>query len=356
MKLTSKTTLIAAFALILAIGGGFFIFMPKNNEASLQENVANTIENSAADSEESAIEENADLAEESASDISGTAPAELEEEEAEPLEKPAIDVTLLRVDKQGEIVVTGATLPNVNIELIFADGSIAETRSDGAGEFVFLATVPLSEASQELYILNTETGEKSKAFLILGRKAEETPKIVTLDDDTVAILQEEAEEEKPEEPTIALSNEPAALPKALSLQTITYTTTGDVSLGGDAQAGTALRVYLNNKAVDSGFVPEDGEWQMEIPNINEGLYTLRIDQLNERGDVTARVESPFKRETPREDDNRITIQPGATLWQLAEDQYGEGTRFVIIYEANKNLIQNPDLIFPGQIFDLPKQE
>ena len=49
----------------------------------------------------------------------------------------------------------------------------------------------------------------------------------------------------------------------------------------------------------------------------------------------------------------ITVQTGATLWAIARDRYGDGTLFVRIFEANSNSIKDPDLIYPGQVFDLP---
>ena len=48
------------------------------------------------------------------------------------------------------------------------------------------------------------------------------------------------------------------------------------------------------------------------------------------------------------------VQPGNSLWRLARRSYGEGLRYTEIYEANKDQIRNPDLIYPGQVFVLPK--
>jgi nucleoid-associated protein YgaU len=49
----------------------------------------------------------------------------------------------------------------------------------------------------------------------------------------------------------------------------------------------------------------------------------------------------------------ITVQPGHTLWRISREHYGEGTRYLQIYRANRAQIRNPDLIYPGQIFALP---
>ena len=110
-------------------------------------------------------------------------------------------------------------------------------------------------------------------------------------------------------------------------------------------------------------VPEPGEWNAELVDVTPGVYTLRIDQIGENGDVLQRVETPFKREEPAKVIEAAqtrrplvsveVVQPGSTLWAISRENYGSGVLFVRIFEANKDQIRNPDLIYPGQIFDLP---
>ena len=50
----------------------------------------------------------------------------------------------------------------------------------------------------------------------------------------------------------------------------------------------------------------------------------------------------------------VTVQPGFTLWGIAKRQLGQGIMYVQVYEANKDKIKDPDLIYPGQVFTLPK--
>jgi len=51
----------------------------------------------------------------------------------------------------------------------------------------------------------------------------------------------------------------------------------------------------------------------------------------------------------------VTVQPGFTLWAIARQNYGDGMLYVRVYNANKDQIKNPDLIYPGQIFTVPGQ-
>ena len=45
---------------------------------------------------------------------------------------------------------------------------------------------------------------------------------------------------------------------------------------------------------------------------------------------------------------------GDSLWNIARARYGTGFRHTLIYGANKDQIRDPDLIYPGQVFNLPK--
>ena len=48
-----------------------------------------------------------------------------------------------------------------------------------------------------------------------------------------------------------------------------------------------------------------------------------------------------------------TVSRGDSLWRLSQLTYGAGTRYAVIYKANKEQIRNPNLIYPGQIFVMP---
>ncbi|NUB43398.1 LysM peptidoglycan-binding domain-containing protein [Fertoebacter nigrum] len=50
----------------------------------------------------------------------------------------------------------------------------------------------------------------------------------------------------------------------------------------------------------------------------------------------------------------VTVQPGYTLWGIAQERFGNGFLYVQVYEANREAIRNPDLIYPGQVFAIPE--
>lgn len=55
---------------------------------------------------------------------------------------------------------------------------------------------------------------------------------------------------------------------------------------------------------------------------------------------------------PEIDTARITR--GDNLWQISRRSYGDGKRYTVIYDANRDQIRDPNLIYPGQIFVMPK--
>ena len=67
---------------------------------------------------------------------------------------------------------------------------------------------------------------------------------------------------------------------------------------------------------------------------------------------------PFQRAAgalPSAADGLVIVQPGNSLWRIAKRSYGAGVRYAEIYGANRGQIADPDLIYPGQVFELPKR-
>lgn len=50
-----------------------------------------------------------------------------------------------------------------------------------------------------------------------------------------------------------------------------------------------------------------------------------------------------------------TVQSGDTLSGIAQAQYGDASRYPVIFEANQPMLENPDLIYPGQVLRIPAQ-
>ncbi|MEX0760163.1 MAG: LysM peptidoglycan-binding domain-containing protein, partial [Tistlia sp.] len=117
--------------------------------------------------------------------------------------------------------------------------------------------------------------------------------------------------------------------------------------------------------IDDGFAGEaegdaQGGWRLTAGEpVSLGLHRLRLDQVGEGGEVLARLETPFARSTLLTDlpegERLVIVQPGNSLWRIAQRTYGEGLRYTVIFEANDSQIRDPNLIYPGQIFTVPEE-
>ena len=58
---------------------------------------------------------------------------------------------------------------------------------------------------------------------------------------------------------------------------------------------------------------------------------------------------PVRAATPR----RYTVREGDTLSAIAKREYGDASEWRAIFEANRDRIEDPDRIYPGQDLDLP---
>jgi nucleoid-associated protein YgaU len=176
--------------------------------------------------------------------------------------------------------------------------------------------------------------------------------VLLADEDGVQVLQSGGE--GPEVATVMIDS-------------ISYDAAGEVMLAGRAAGDGFVRVYLDNAPLDTAVVEEGGQWRLDLPDVDTGDYTLRVDELDAEGTVTSRAETPFRREAVAElqaldadsgPENPapveiVTVQPGNTLWGIASDNYGDGMLYVRVFEANRDRIRDPDLIYPGQVFTVP---
>ena len=104
----------------------------------------------------------------------------------------------------------------------------------------------------------------------------------------------------------------------------------------------------------------DGRWELRPgERLTPGRHTVRIDRVDTEGVVLARIETPLSRADPGEllvGDATVVVQPGNSLWRIARRAYGGGVHYSVIFEANRNLIRDPNLIYPGQVFAIPDLE
>lgn len=153
----------------------------------------------------------------------------------------------------------------------------------------------------------------------------------------------------------------------LSIDTISYSESGEARISGRGKADQFVRLYVNNAQNVTSRIATDGTWNSTLQNVEAGVYILRVDLIDTSGEVLSRVETPFKREKKQKisralkqltsgemsAEGRVVVQSGDTLWGIAQRHYGEGILYVRVFKANNDNIRDPDLIYPGQVFAVP---
>lgn len=56
---------------------------------------------------------------------------------------------------------------------------------------------------------------------------------------------------------------------------------------------------------------------------------------------------------PKPANQTYTVVRGDCLWNIAKKYYGNGSKYTVIYNANRDKIKNPNLIYPGQVLTIP---
>lgn len=211
--------------------------------------------------------------------------------------------------------------------------------------------------------------------------SEETPTEVAAVTEEVATPEALAEPEQPAaSPVVIIADSSGArvlqsptapelapeVQATVAIDSISYSDLGEVQVAGTSPSGDFVRIYLDNELSSTARIAQSGLWELKLPDVAPGVYTLRVDQVSDAGEVVSRVETPFKREpseklveATQEIDIKkvlaVTVQPGMTLWAISKENYGDGRLYVQVFEANKDRIRNPDLIYPGQVFTVPDQ-
>lgn len=268
---------------------------------------------------------------------------------AAPVEAALPNFDIVRVDRTGYAVIAGRAAPNADV-VIFANGDpLAETKAERDGSWVVSTDTPLDAGPVELGLSMTTpdglTVRSEQTVIILVPAADgEAPRVLrTTPGGATEVLQE------PDDVGEGLG--------PLALEVIDYDDSGAVIFSGRATPGAIVQILLNRQLIGQTQANDDGRWVLQPDaSITPGVYQLLVVQLDENGRPAYAIELPFERADPDNvdlRDGRVIVQPGNSLWRIARRAYGRGAQYTIIYQANADQIRDPDLIYPGQIFDVP---
>jgi len=68
----------------------------------------------------------------------------------------------------------------------------------------------------------------------------------------------------------------------------------------------------------------------------------------------AEVDDKMEVESEEVEAQFYTVKKGDYLSKIAKEVYGDASKYNVIFEANKPMLKDPDLIYPGQVLRIPK--
>lgn len=278
---------------------------------------------------------------------------------AKPAE-PAFDV--VRVEPSGAAVIAGRGTPGARIAIRSGETVVGEGTADDRGEWVVVPAQPLAPGTHELTV---EQHEKDGA-------------VKTADDMVVVVVPPPpaAGAIAGSGPLAVKTSRSATTPSTvlqsgggeqagpLAIETVDSSGDGRIIIGGRAVPQSRIRVYLDNAFLGETTADSLGLWRLtpEKP-VAPGEHSLRADQVTERGEVVARARVPLRLTGSVAVINKqhphggvLVIERGDSLWRIARAVYGEGPAYTLIYDANRHQIDDPNLIYPGQVFQIPKAQ
>lgn len=255
---------------------------------------------------------------------------------------PEFDV--VRVDPQGNAVLAGRAVPGAVITIMDNGKVLGTVTADDQGAFVMLPGSPLQPGAHEITMSETLpngtvlAGSETASVNLPGNGGQALTVLSGANGSAV------------------LSGQGPA-PGTLGLGTVDYDSNGHAIFSGTSPAGAKVTVSLGNVVIGSTVADAKGRWRITAPTPATGGM-LVLNATTSAGTQLPLVTAPFAPETLKVAlaNGHVVITPGDNLWLIARHVYGQGTMYTLIYTANSSQIHDPNLIFPGQSFVLPRNK
>ena len=123
----------------------------------------------------------------------------------------------------------------------------------------------------------------------------------------------------------------------------------------DAEAAEALKKEIDSHDLGSEGVTIEVDGDKAIikgeVTSQEALEKIIIAAGNVEG--ISKIETEVKAPAAKESVFH-TVAKGDSLWKIAAEHYGNGSKYPAIFEANKPMLTHPDKIYPGQVLRIPE--
>ena len=278
-----------------------------------------------------------------------------------------IKLEVIRVRPDGSLVIAGKGIPNSKIEIISGSKVIATTTSDKVGEFV---AVPDKQLTRGEYLLSFRQTNKKGDVIIANEavainvtgKQSDIPIVAIIDSQgksgarviQAPGLNEKSNSNESNNKNITMNNRKPYI----AILAISYDTKiGQLTLSGIAHSGVQVNAGYSGKETSSTKISND-EWSLSIPGkLISGKQKIFSVLLGKNGEILSKNSINIVGKSIQNGNGKtfVIVQKGDALWNIAFERLGLGNRYVDIVKLNKDKIDNPDLIYPKQLFVIPFQ-
>ena len=249
----------------------------------------------------------------------------------------------MRINKNGDVIIAGKTLPDTELYLFDGNDKLATLNSDSHGDWMWMSEDPLKPGIKRFNLKLSKNKEnfssQNNVIILVEKNKPKFPKIIKFSSNDNAGINILTSEKKL---------------NGLGLDTIEYYEDKKLKISGRATPNSKIELFLSDIVYEETFADLDGVWKIELNEIEFLKYELKIETHinNEKIAIKTSILEDFKSSLLIE--KKIVVEDGNSLWRIAKRTLGGGIYYSEIYKNNIKKINNPDLIFPGQVFNIPK--
>lgn len=294
-------------------------------------------------------------AEPQSQEMAAVAPKAAEETQAEKPAEPAApkatetpaktaDVPL-RLDAvdyndKGDIIFSGRARPGTAVRLYVDNGSVGDAIVDSQGNWSFAGNDIIAPGTHSLRADQIDSSGKVMARIELPFQREDAAAVAALN----APPQPEPQ---PAPPAKSTEIPPPAQPETTQAQPVPQPEQPEAQPAPQSTEVAKSEPEATTPAAEQPATPEP----QPQPETTEQAAAAPTTPEATTPETAAPETKQAEADKPRS--GKVVIQPGNNLWKLSRVIYGRGINFTVIYDANKEQIRDPDLIYPGQIFAIP---
>lgn len=101
--------------------------------------------------------------------------------------------------------------------------------------------------------------------------------------------------------------------------------------------------------------PANGSPGVAAPASAASAAALKARQMKSAAAQRLRAQTAARKQAAIRAKRQMRVARGDSLWTISQRMFGSGYRYTQIYEANANTIEDPDVIYPGQVLAVPRR-